>query len=253
MTEAVIDRVHELAEQENAPDLDEDGYPIFEWEIGHQIRPEHATDNQERQQARANQIGNLPEHNDEDDESDSDYEDNEYDDSDDGYDSDDYDTEGDDEDTDDDEGYNDDEGTNEDEGTIIKNELDENNNNIQGVVDATEDENSNDRENTDTNDRTQEVRSAKNDVDDDESSNFKVRSDRDDSDDDIQEARSEISDKNIIRGKRNRQTTTKPNICSFGGKRYHKNMLQIGKYKFSAFEKKSMVCIAQALEYVSIR
>ena len=34
MPDYIIDRVHQLAEQEHAPELDADGCPIFEWELG---------------------------------------------------------------------------------------------------------------------------------------------------------------------------------------------------------------------------
>jgi len=34
MPQHIIDRVHALATAEYAPDLDEDGCPIFEWELG---------------------------------------------------------------------------------------------------------------------------------------------------------------------------------------------------------------------------
>ena len=38
MPQHVIDRVHELAQNEGAEELDEDGCPIFEWEVGNKIR-----------------------------------------------------------------------------------------------------------------------------------------------------------------------------------------------------------------------
>ena len=34
MPQHVIDKVHELADAEGGPDLDDDGCPLFEWEIG---------------------------------------------------------------------------------------------------------------------------------------------------------------------------------------------------------------------------
>ena len=34
MPDYIIDRLHQLAEQEHAPELDADGCPIFEWELG---------------------------------------------------------------------------------------------------------------------------------------------------------------------------------------------------------------------------
>jgi hypothetical protein len=40
MPNNVIERVHELAENEGAEDLDDDECPIFEWELGTPVRDE---------------------------------------------------------------------------------------------------------------------------------------------------------------------------------------------------------------------
>ena len=62
---------------------------------------------------------------------------------------------------------------------------------------------------------------------------LKTRSDDESiSDDDtepIAETRSEIDINNVIEGKRVKFATKQPNISSFGGKKYHVNMLNIGQ------------------------
>jgi hypothetical protein len=40
MPQHIIDKVHDLADAENAPDLDEDGCPLFEWELGAPVNAE---------------------------------------------------------------------------------------------------------------------------------------------------------------------------------------------------------------------
>jgi len=49
----------------------------------------------------------------------------------------------------------------------------------------------------------------------------------DDSVESVNELMSEIDAENVVEGKRNRTATTQPNIASFGGKKYHVNMLNI--------------------------
>jgi len=52
----------------------------------------------------------------------------------------------------------------------------------------------------------------------------------------VDELGSEIDSENVVEGKRNRTTTTQPNIASFGGKKYHVNMLNIGHDAFTKLE-----------------
>ena len=52
----------------------------------------------------------------------------------------------------------------------------------------------------------------------------------------IDKIRSAIDAKNVIEGKRVRTETVQPNISSFGGKKYHVNMLNIGRDEFTQFE-----------------
>ena len=40
MPQHIIDTVHDLADAEDAPDLDEDGCPFFEWELGAPVNAE---------------------------------------------------------------------------------------------------------------------------------------------------------------------------------------------------------------------
>ena len=47
MPNNVIERVHELAENEGAQDLDDDGCPIFEWELGTPVGNAHANEAEE--------------------------------------------------------------------------------------------------------------------------------------------------------------------------------------------------------------
>jgi len=41
MPQHVIDRVHQLADEEGAPTLDNDGCPVFDWEIGAPVNNDH--------------------------------------------------------------------------------------------------------------------------------------------------------------------------------------------------------------------
>ena len=42
MPQHIIDKVHDLADAEDAPDLDEDGCPFFEWELGAPVNDDEA-------------------------------------------------------------------------------------------------------------------------------------------------------------------------------------------------------------------
>jgi hypothetical protein len=42
MPQHIIDKVHDLADAEDAPDLDEDGCPFFEWELGAPVNDDKA-------------------------------------------------------------------------------------------------------------------------------------------------------------------------------------------------------------------
>ena len=41
MPQHIIDKVHDLADAEGAPNLDDDGCPLFEWEIGAPVNAEN--------------------------------------------------------------------------------------------------------------------------------------------------------------------------------------------------------------------
>jgi len=199
MSNHIIERVHELAEMENAPDLDEDGCPIFEWEIG---VPINSVDDDEEQ-------GDIPQDNFHDDYgvlTDTD-EDDEIEHIDDDLNPDDqpFFPEGEQADETEDNNVDDDESVLEGD----KNDSDAESLGDGGTLDDTD---------------LQEVRSV-----DEEGNMSEVRSVH-------EKARSEIDNHNIIDGKRTRNQASQPNIASFGGKKYHANMLQIGEDAFAKFE-----------------
>jgi len=41
MPQHIIDKVHDLVDEEGAPNLDDDGCPLFEWEIGAPVNDDH--------------------------------------------------------------------------------------------------------------------------------------------------------------------------------------------------------------------
>ena len=180
MPQHIIDKVHDLADEEGAPNLDDNGYPLFEWEIGAPVNDDHepiieivpVPDNEAKSR----------DTNDSEDE---------------------------DEDTDD----NDDNASTESESSHPPSSDDD-------------DSHSDDDES----------------ISDDEPPDpqLKARSDdeslTDDSVELIGKLRSEIDAENVVKGKRNRTTTTQPNVDSFGGKKYHVNMLNIGQDAFTHFE-----------------
>ena len=202
ITNTIIDRVHELAEMENAPDLDEDGCPIFEWEIGD---PVHPTNN-----PIADELDDTPQDIDDNSDDESDTSDHEYND----------------ENNTDEEHYNDDESMNNNNNTeIMEHES------MELISDDVETEEIRSATNT-------EARSvATSDVEvRSEESVKEEHSEYSDNENSIEEARSEIANENIVTGKRIRKQTELPNIGSFDGKKYHANMLQIGQDRFSKFE-----------------
>ena len=73
MPQHIIDRVHQLADDEGAPNLDHDGCPVFEWELGAPV-------NDDQEPVINNEVPNS---DDEDENSDSEDEEEDTDDSDD--------------------------------------------------------------------------------------------------------------------------------------------------------------------------
>jgi len=178
MPQHIIDRVHELADAEGAPDLDEDGCPVFEWEIGAPVNAEDEA------------IPHTPTMpvapDDESEESDS---------------------------TDDDDDEDDDDDDADDDGESIgSNSHHEDSDDDESISDGTPPD-----------------------------PQLKARSDdesiADGSVESVDELRSEIDPENIVEGKRNRTATVQPNIASFGEKKYHVNMLNIGQDAFAKFER----------------
>ena len=179
MPQHIIDRVHELADAEGAPDLDEDGCPVFEWEIGAPVNAEDEA------------IPHTPTMpvapDDESEESDS-------------------------TDDDDDEDDDDDDDADDDGESIGSNSHHEDSDDDESISDGTPPD-----------------------------PQLKARSDdesiADGSVESVDELRSEIDPENIVEGKRNRTATVQPNIASFGEKKYHVNMLNIGQDAFAKFER----------------
>ena len=175
ISKSIIDRVHDLANVENAPDLNEDGCPTFEWEIGD---PVHSGDN-----LIADELDIIPQdiNNNSDDESD----DSNY--------------EPDDDDSSNDQYYSDDSIVNSNNTT----------NNIEIIKGETNEPNSDETTNQEVRSVTEnKVRSATNDkVRSVTVSNTEKRSDTSEDDEHsnhdnaAEEARSETANEHIIRGK----------------------------------------------------
>ena len=190
MPQHIIDKVHELAGAEGAPDLDDDGCPRFEWEVGAPVNAEN--------EATIENVIPIP-----DDESvgsndtdDSDYED---------------------------------EGTDDDDNDDIESIKSESikSENMFGDDSSDDDDDDDDESISDDSppDPQLKTRSDEESISDDTSS---VES--------IDEIRSAIDATNVIEGKRVRTETVQPNISSFSGKKYHVNMLNIGRDEFAQFE-----------------
>jgi hypothetical protein len=194
MPQHIIDRVHALATAEYAPDLDNDGCPIFEWELGAPV------DNFDNELPPNIQPAQSTSDDDSEEEDDSD----------------------DDDDTDDE-----DDNENDDELNIKNEDESISSNNPSENVD---DEYVNDDESISDN---TEIRSDDESIADARSDDDSIA---DDSDVSVDELRSEIDSENVVEGKRNRTATTQPNVGSFGGKKYHVNMLNIGHDAFARFE-----------------
>ena len=199
MPQSIIDHVHELADREHAPDLDVDGCPIFEWELGHPIfdlPPPPAP------------TANLS------------YDDDSYhpdSDSDDDLLSKDY---------------------SEKDDTSISDHDNASTAHTpqQEARSATPDPitiDDNDADDTDNNDHTNTIDASVIDNDDvnkdDEVSADELRQA-------IEEKRREIDPENIINTRRQRKPSSQPNISSLGGKKYHPNFLNLDNEKFTNIE-----------------
>ena len=203
MPQHIIDKVHELAaDAEGGPDLDDDGCPLFKWEIGAPV-------NAENEEMIENAVP-VP-----DDEAveNNDIDDNEND-----------------HDNQDDNDYNesirsDNQDDNDDNESIRPDNLhgDSNGNN--------EDDDDDDDDDESISDDSPPGPQLKTRSDDESISDYSVES--------IDEIRSEIDAKSVIEGKRVRPARVQqPNISSFGGKKYNVNMLNIGQDEFAKFEAK---------------
>ena len=201
MPQHIIDRVHALATTKNAPDLDNDGCPIFEWEIG---APIDINDDEIPQNI---QPVSDDESEDEDVSDEDDHTNNE-----------------------DDDNSGDDENNNDEDESISSDS--------QSI--HVDDEYVNDDESISDNTEVRSDEESITEVRSDEESIAEIRSDdesiADDSTVTVDELRSEIDSDNVVAGKRNRTTTTQPNVGSFGGKKYHVNMLNVGHDEFARFE-----------------
>ena len=244
MPNHIIDKVHSLADQEGAPDLDDDGCPIFEWELNHPIRdPQHNTN------------PTIAPTTDPDD--DLSYDDESY--------NPDNDSDSDDDDDDNDLLSSDyvDEDTHNDDESISDDQDDAPVHQPTPGQEARSDvaPNHDDNTSTDTTSPQPKARSEQsttnepilvedvNDDDDDdiiqhtdvedEVSNEELQNAIDELQDEVeQELRSEIDASNIIQNEpRIRRKSKAPNITTFAGYRYNASMLQIGKDAFSKFEK----------------
>jgi hypothetical protein len=227
MPDWVIDKVHELAEAEDAPDLDEDGCPFFEWELGTPIRtmiePQHNHN-------RDNNTAIMPDVNDTDTDNNEDKNDTDADDQEDP------DENKDENDHDDAESISDDSDISFDshsDDESLSNDVD-----ISYKSDTSEEARSDDPKDT------EESRSATVEVRSDPAQKMKYEDldleslfDDESDDNSVHELRSEIDTDNILKGPRNRKQTSRFNIGSTGGKKYHVNMLQISNDRFAQFEK----------------
>ena len=227
MPNQVIDHIHELAEEEGAENLDDDGCPIFEWELGTPIRNITANDNP---RATTIDIDNIndddtnksialseDDSNESDDESDNDN------------------------DNDNDDSNNDSEinNSNDDEDIMDDDQVEDDDESLSDPSDAsTLSEN-----NTPNVDNPQEFRSG--------NTMQEIRSKRHSSDDDLSASEfstndankdnnaininSEINQDNIMEEGRSRRPTQPANIGSFASKKYHVNFLNIDNKKFKSF------------------
>ena len=217
MPQYVIDRVHQLATSEDAPNLDDDGCPIFEWEIGTPVRPEN-DDNV-----------NM-------DESDSESDDNSINsDGENSMNSDDDDDGSDDDDSDDDSDDSDDDSTSAEDNPPPDNESNgweaddiEHVEVRSGEDDSSDDETTSEvRSESTTNRAKSENRSVSSEED--------LDSDSDDSIPPINEIRGDVDLSNVVDGRRQRTTAPHPNVSSFGGKSYNINMMNIGQSQYEQF------------------
>ena len=210
MPDHIIDKVHALAEAEGAPDLDEDGCPTFEWELGTPIPTE----------IEVHQVEETPVNNAEDNDNAISTQSNEHDSDDVSYDGT-YNPEDNDTDSDDD---------------LISYDYDE----------SDDDESISDQDNIDTtndttiqpktgseNESSEEVRSEDQELRSDTISEH----DSDSESEPTQKLRSKIDTGNIVNEQRRRTKTPRPNVESFSGMKYHANMLNIGEDAFSHFER----------------
>ena len=215
MPQQVIDRVHELAQNEGAEELDEDGCPIFEWEIGNRIReineqhPDEAARELPLEEVINNNVIII-----EDDEDDLDVHEPHV--------------------------------IHEDNHVAIEESDDDSIVNMD-INEISDDESLSDDTNSNTSDDPQEVRSEESannsddsDDQDSDSSNDDV-SDNDESDDDESDSsidthekvRSEINEGNIVEGSRTRPKRQKMNISSVEGKTYGTNLFNIDEHSYS--------------------
>ena len=225
MPDHVIDTVHTLAESEDALDLDADGCPIFEWEIGHPVAPPeddmppaYPLPNPTLDTDTVASVSSI----DDDEDANNDLLDEDDDD--------------------------DDDASLSDAPPILPSAT--------PTEPAFHDESRSDSDNDNNSDSDNNGDPHMND--DDSASDVRsevrseVRSDNEDpqhadssddeewysssNDDDDDPLNSDINTANIITGVRSRTAATQPNIGKFGGKKYNLNMLNIGQDAFARFE-----------------
>ena len=238
MPDYILDRVHVLAEQEHAPDLDTDGCPIFEWELGVPFGVDDATIPPDQPSDDDLSFDNASYHPESDDD----------DDSDDDLLSDDFPSSDDASISDPDsasstphakEARSDDDNDplnnpSSDASSVSSSSSSSSSSPLRSTSnkDTAQSRNTQDKARSEADDEQQKVRSEDECYDDTDDTSDQLRRA-------IEEVRSEIDPNNIMQSKRIRKQNKEPNIGSFGGKKYHPDFLNLNNKAFSHFEKGS--------------